>query len=106
MKCAVKFREQRRISEVKKSIEEGYTLVKNEATNQTINYMTMAFAAYLGDKRGWKPKRIFEALAWIEKFAIKMSEDYKTLEAVKESLKEKYGLVFTDTGVIFEEVKE
>lgn len=105
MKCAVNLREQRRVSEVKKSIEEGYTLVKKEATNQTINYMLMAFATYLGDKRGWKPKRIGEALAWIEKFAIKMSEEHTTLEAVTESLKENYGLVFTDNGLIVEEVK-
>lgn len=106
MKCAVKFREQRRVSEVRKSIEEGYTLVKNEATNQTINYMIMAFATYLGDKRGWKPKRISEALAWIEKYAIKMSEDYTILESVKESLRDKYGLVFTENGLIVEEVNE
>lgn len=106
MNCAINFKKELRIAEAKKSIQEGYTLAKKEATNQTIDYMLVSFATYLGDKRGWKPERIREALAWIEKHAIMIYENYTTFEEAKEALREDYGLVFTDKGIFFEEVKK
>ena len=106
MNCAKKLREQMRIAEFKKSIEEGQAIVKQETINQTVDYMLVSFATYLGDKRGWKPARIREALAWIEKFAIMLYEEYTTYEEAKEALKEDYGIIFTDKGVTFEEVRK
>ena len=106
MKCAVNLRKQIRIAEFNKRIEEGQNLVKKETMNQTVNYMLVAFATYLGDKRGWKPERICKALAWIEKFTIMIYEDYTTFEEAKEALREDYGLIFTDKGVMIEEARK
>lgn len=106
MKCAVNLRKQIRIAEFNKRIAEGQNLVKKEATNQTVNYMLVSFATYLGDKRGWKPERICEALAWIEKHAIMIYEDLTTFEEAKEALREDYGLIFTDKGVMIEEARK
>lgn len=50
MKCAVKLNEKRKI--------------KSEAINNTVEYMIIAFVQFLGDKRGWKPKTICEALKY------------------------------------------
>lgn len=92
MNCAVKLNEKKRI--------------KEESINQTVNYMLVSFATYLGDKRGWKPERICEALKWIEKHAIMISEDYTTFDEAKQALFDDYGLLFTDKGVMYEPPKK
>jgi hypothetical protein len=78
VKCAVRHRQQE--------------AVRTEAINQTIHVLLVAFATYLGDKRGWKPGRICEALRWINKFAEMINEDYLTLAEAESSLLEDYGL--------------
>ncbi len=88
MNCALKLNEKKRI--------------KEESINQTLNFVLISFATYLGDKRGWKPKRIWEALKWIEKHTLMISENYTKFNEAKQALFDNYGLLFTDKGVMIE----
>lgn len=73
--------------------------VKHETTMQVIETMLIFFATYLGDKRGWKPERITEALKWIHKMAEMVLEDYVTVESAKYALVNDYGVLIEDGHV-------
>lgn len=84
MNCAVKLNQQR------KAIE--------NAKNQTIKFMIVAFALYLGDKRGWKPTRIKEAIEWIIKYSDMIGGEYTTYEECVTTLREQYGIIVKENG--------
>ena len=86
MKCAVSLKEKTRI--------------KQESTRQTVKFMLIAFALYLGDKRGWTRDSIYRAIKWIEKYAVMINEDYTTYKEAEEALLEDYGITITDSGEI------
>ena len=86
MKCAVSLKEKTRI--------------KQEATKQAVKFMLIAFALYLGDKRGWTRDSICKAIKWIEKYAVMINEDLTTYKEAEEALLEDYGIIITDNGEI------
>lgn len=65
-----------------------------------IKVIMFGVVQYLGDKRGWKRERIFEALQWLQKYAEMQVEEYTTFKEVIASVKEEYGIVEND-GVFY-----
>lgn len=55
---------------------------------------------FLGDKRGWKRERIFEAILWMHKHADMLLEDYTSMPEVEEAVKEEYGIIYDDGNFI------
>ena len=89
MKCAVKLNEQKKI--------------KSEAINNTVEYMLIAFIQFLGDKRGWKPKTICEALKYCISHAESIADGYTTLHEAREDIWENYGIKFENGRIYVEE---
>lgn len=89
MKCAVKLNRDNRL--------------KEETTKQCIKFILIAIGMYLGDKRGWKPKRICEAIEWINKYAVMISEDLTTFKEAEEAFRESYGIHIANDGTIYYE---
>lgn len=87
MKCAVKLNQQRK--------------AVDNAKNQTVKFMLVAFALYLGDKRGWKPRRIKEAIEWIIKFAEIIGGEYTTYDESVTALREQYGIIVDANGTMY-----
>ena len=87
MKCAVKLNQQRKLVD--------------ETKNQTVKFMMVAFALYLGDKRGWKPRRIKEAIGMIIRFAEIIAEEYTTYEESVIALREQYGIIVEEDGTMY-----
>lgn len=87
MKCAIGINERKKL--------------KRETTKQSVIFMLVAFATYLGDKRRWTPESIVRALQWIQKYAEMLGDNYTTFEESKQTIFEEYGILFQDDGQIY-----
>jgi len=65
-----------------------------------IKVIMFGIVQYLGDKRGWKRERIFEALQWLQKYANMQVENYTTFKEVVEAVKDEYGITEND-GIFY-----
>ena len=87
MKCAVKHREREDI--------------RSEAIKQAVHYMLVTFIQFLGDKRGWKPESICNAMRYCVSHAESIVGGWTTLEEAEEDIADRYGIRFTDDGGIY-----
>ena len=80
----------------KEDYDQGYEKGFETGVSFAIKVILFQVIQYLGDKRGWKPERIFEALMWLHKHAEMMLENYTTFNEVVEAVREEYGIVYED----------
>lgn len=76
-----------------KDFEAGYKKGREVGIHQATIVNVFQFIQYLGDKRGWKRERIFDAILWIHKTAECVVEDLTTFPEIMEAVKEEYGIV-------------
>ena len=79
--------------------KKGYDLGFQKGVQVSVRVLMFGLVQYLGDKRGWKRERIFEALQWLHKHAEMQVEDYTTFDEVVEAVKKEYGIVIDNDGV-------
>lgn len=65
-----------------------------------IKVIMFGVVQYLGDKRGWKRERIFEALQWLQKYAEMQVEEYTTFHEVVDAVETEYGIIEKD-GIFY-----
>lgn len=80
--------------------ERGYEQGFQVGVNAAVKVNMFAVIQYLGDKRGWKRERIFDALQWLHKHAEMILEELTTFDEVVEAVKEEYGIIEED-GVFY-----
>jgi hypothetical protein len=80
----------------------GYKAGRKEGCQQAVEFLMMSFAQYMGDKRGWKPNRIADALRWIFKQVTMIDEGYTTYAEVKQAVKDEYGIEFVDGRIYYD----
>ena len=80
----------------RKDYVDGYAAGRKDGCRQCVEFMIYSMIQYLGDKRGWKPERIMEAVAWIAKHAAMIDEELTTYTEVQEAVKEEYGIILKD----------
>lgn len=84
-----------------KDYEQGYDKGFKTGVKVSIKIMMFGVIQFLGDKRGWKRERIFEALQWLHKYAEMQIEEYTSFKEVVEAVREEYGIVEED-GIYYE----
>ena len=84
----------------KRAFEKG----RAEGVREAVQFILFSVIQFLGDKRGWKPERIMEAVVWIQKHAMMVDEGYTTFSEVVEAVREEYGIVY-ENGVFSLEVR-
>ena len=89
-----------------KDFENGYKHGFEEGVKAAVKINLFQVIQYLGDKRGWKRERIFEALLWLYKHAEMILEDYTTFDEVVEAVKEEYGIIYDNGSFILLDEKE
>ena len=67
-----------------------------DGVQTAVRLLLTQFGIYLGDKRGWKRERIFDAILWIHKHATMIIEGYTTFEEEAADLAADYGIVYED----------
>ena len=80
----------------KKDYQSGFDAGVEQGVRESIHYILMAVIQYLGDKRGWKRERIFDAILWLNKHAVMLIEEYTTFPEVADAVKDEYGIVYDD----------
>lgn len=94
-----------RREEAVRAYEQGYADGRAAGVGQAVEFNLYSMIQYLGDKRGWKPARIEEAIRWIHKHAMMIYEELTTFDEVKEAVWEEYGIKFED-GKFKREVRD
>ena len=84
----------------KQDYKQGFDAGVEQGVRESIHYILMAVIQYLGDKRGWKRERIFEAIKWLQKHAVMLLEEYTTFPEVVEAVKNEYGILYEDNNFI------
>lgn len=79
--------------------------VRQEATRQSVRFMLIAMAIYLGDKREWRPDSICRAIKGINNVAESITGEYTTYKETEEALLEDYGIVIDENCNVYR-VKE
>ena len=93
MKCAVKLNHEDKI--------------RHSAIKFAVKFMLILIAQYLGDKRGWKPKTICQAISAMMDNAESIGMGNTTIEEAEEDLKESYGIYFDSNGhIVCDEVEK
>ena len=78
----------------------GYVDGTRDGVRKAVEFMMYSMIQYLGDKRGWKRERLFEAVKWIAQHAIMISEDLTTFPEVVQAVHDKYGIIIDDGKII------
>lgn len=86
--------------------KKGYDLGFKDGVKIAVEVILYSVIQYLGDKRGWKRERIFDALLWLHKHAEMLLEEYTTFPEVQEAVLEEYGIGFKDGKFILYEEKK
>ena len=75
--------------------------VRVEQTRQTVRFMLIAIAIYLGDKREWRPESICKAIKGISAIAESITGEYTTYKETEQALYEDYGIVVDENCNVF-----
>ena len=87
MKCFVKSKKEEKI--------------RQEATRQSVRFLLIAMAIYLGDKREWRPDSICRAIKGINAVAESITGNYTTYKETEQALLEDYGIVIDENCSVY-----
>lgn len=87
MKCRFKSKQEERI--------------RTESTRQTVRFMLIAMAIYLGDKREWRPDSICRAIKGIYNIAESITGNYTTYKETEQALLDDYGIVIDENCSVY-----
>ena len=87
MKCFVKSKKEEKL--------------RQEATRQSVRFMLIAMAIYLGDKREWRPDSICRAIKGINAIAESITGDYTTYKETEQALLEDYGIIIDENCSVY-----
>lgn len=77
--------------------EKGYEKGFKKGVDASVKVILYGVIQFLGDKRGWHRRSIFEAIRWLHKHSEMILENYTTFDEVVEAVRSEYGIICEDT---------
>lgn len=79
-----------------KEYHAGFEAGRKMGVQQATIVLIMFFVQFLGDKRGWKRERIFDAIIRIQSNAESVSGEWTTFPEVVDAVRKDYGIIYQD----------